>query len=153
MHWISQFLSLHDAPSDLPSVAGPKDVYIVLQLRFHLFAFGNIDIHARKARPPTLLIAFEAADTRQPSLSARRVLNAKFHIPIGAGFVQLPYRIGDTLAVLFDDALEPNFEIESVAIAKTVQIVIGGREIHFVTGKIKIPYPGRDDLLCQRQAV
>src|SRR4030095_2121443 len=111
MQWISQFVSEHRQELVFPPVAVPENFHIVLQLRFHLFALSNIDVHAREARPPTLLIAFEATYTGQPSLSARGVLNAEFHVPIGAGFVQLSYRVGDTVAVLFDDALKPTFKI------------------------------------------
>src|ERR1051325_7247780 len=125
MQWISQFVAEYRQKLVFSPVAVPENLDVVLQLRFHLFAFSNIDVHARETRPPALLIAFEAADTRQPSVSAGWMHDAEFHIPIDAGLVQLPYRIGDTLAVLFDDALKPNFEIESIALAKTVQVIIG----------------------------
>src|SRR5690348_17410530 len=98
MQWISQLVSEHCQKLVFAPVAAPENIYIVLQLRFHLFALSNIDVHAREARPPALWITFEATDTRQPSLSARGVLDAKFRVPIRARSVQLPYRVGHTIA-------------------------------------------------------
>src|SRR4029078_4471868 len=140
MQWISQFVAEYRQKLVFSPVAVPENPDVVLQLRFHLFALGNIDVHARKARPPALLIAFEATYTRQPALSARGVVNAEFCGPIGAGFVQLPDRVVHTIAVLFNDALKPTIEIQSIAVGKTVEIIIRGREIHLVIHEIKIPY-------------
>src|SRR6185295_1926087 len=150
MQWISQFVTEYRQKLVFSPVAVPENLDVVLQLRFHLFALSNIDVHAREARPPALLIAFEATYTRQPALSARRVVNAEFCVPIGAGLVQLPDLVGHTIAILFNDALMPTFKIYPITFGKTVKIIIRGREIHLVTHEIKIPYSGRDDLLCQR---
>src|ERR1043166_5302354 len=112
MQRISQFVTEYRQKLVFSPVAVPENLNVVLQLRFHLFALGNIDVHAREARPPALLIAFQATDTRQPALSARGMVNAEFYGPIGAGFVQLPDRLFPTIAVLCNDALKPTIKIQ-----------------------------------------
>src|SRR4029079_3561669 len=127
MQWISQFVSEYRQKLVFSPVAVPENLDVVLQLRFHLFALSNIDVHARKARPPALLLAFEAPYTRQPACSPRGVVNAEFCGPIGAVLVQLPDRVVHTIAVFCNDALKPTIKIQPIAVGKTVKIIIRGR--------------------------